>query len=405
MLAVLGTAAGLERPWLESCKESHAFPVLEALLGGKEGVGMEGYKEAVQGVRAATLLEAKCYIALSLLIAISGLSRRVSPLCGASPETCYCYTPVRRLFYRKLLGIFRIYLDPSFLGNCAELVFAEALADHPLVAHDPDPILEKLASCGAREYERRRTSAPVSRTFGKIHGFLKRIYSIDPAKTHHSLTFRYTPILPGPGLSAIIVIPGWLSVDMDMQQVWAGVQAFGLPARVTSLVWDCDSVVSVALGGVVTKFHKACNKAKFTGRQLAWQIASQAFGVGPVSLIGFSLGSRVIYYTLMELYDMAESQIYIQDVILLGGAAKNDPVIWSELLTQVAGRAVNVHSSNDLVLKRIYNLAMLGKPTPVGQGPIECERVENFDASSYVGGHGEHMTQLKRTLQLIGFQG
>jgi hypothetical protein len=192
---------------------------------------------------------------------------------------------------------------------------------------------------------------------------------------------------------------------MDMLQTWSGMQAYGMPGRVSALMWDCDSVVSVALSAIVTKFHKACNKAKFTGRQLARQIASQSFGVGPVSLIGFSLGSRVIYYTLMELYDMGESQVYIQDIVLLGGAAKNDPVIWSELLTQVAGRAVNVHSSHDLVLKRIYNLAMLGKPTPVGQGPVECERVENYDASSYVAGHGEHMIQLKKTLQLIGFQG
>lgn len=405
MLTVLRTAAGLERTWLESCGEGKVLTQLETLLEGEEIEGLERYNEALQDVRAATLLEAKCYVALSLVIAISGLSRQISPLCNSLPEVCYCYSPIRRLFYRKLLAVFRVYLDPCFLGNSAELVLAEALADHPLVSHDPDPILEKLASCGAQEYERRRTSASVSRTFDKIHGFLKRIYSTDPTKTHHSLTFHYTPILPGPSLSAIIVIPGWLSADMDMQQVWTGIRALGLPARVSSLLWDCDSVVSVALSAVVTKFHKACNKAKFTGRQLARQIASQSFGVGPVSLIGFSLGSRVIYYALMELYALAEPQIYLQDIVLLGGAAKNDPVIWTELLTQVAGRVINVHSSNDLVLKRIYNLAMLGKPTPVGQGPIECERVENFDASSYVGGHGEHMTQLKKTLQLIGFQG
>lgn len=379
--------------------------MLKSLLGNRVPIGPEDYKAAVQEIRSATLLEAKCYTVLSLVIAISGLGKLISPLCSELEESCYCYTPIRRLFYRKILSVFRIYLDQSYLGNSAESVLAESLSDHPLVAHDPDPILEKIASYGPQEYERKRTSASVSRTFAKIHGFLKRIYSTDPAKTHHSLTFHYTAILQSPALSTTIVIPGWLSADMDMLQAWGGMQAYGMPGRVSALMWDCDSVVSVALSAIVTKFHKACNKAKFTGRQLARQIASQSFGVGPVSLIGFSLGSRVIYYTLMELYDMGESQVYIQDIVLLGGAAKNDPVIWSELLTQVAGRAVNVHSSHDLVLKRIYNLAMLGKPTPVGQGPVECERVENYDASSYVAGHGEHMIQLKKTLQLIGFQG
>ena len=381
--------------------------LIESFLGEKSRVlPKEEYTETVQNIRSTTLIDTKCFIAISLLIVITGLSGKISPINSEKwSENGYKYDPIRRLFYRKLMSMFRIYLDVSYLGNAAEAVLAEVLEDHPLVAHEPDPILEKIASYGVQEYERKRTSAAVSRTFDKIHGFLRRIYSTDPSKTHHSLTFYYTPIVSPPGLSQVIVIPGWLSVDIDMQQNWAGIGDYGVPQRVTSLVWDCDSVTSVALSPVVTKFHKACNKAKFTGRQLAYQIASHAFGLGPVSLIGFSLGSRVIYYTLMQLYEMDETHLYIQDIVLLGGAAKNDPVIWNELLTQVAGRAVNVHSSNDLVLKRIYNLAMLGKPTPVGQSPIECERIENYDASSYINGHGDHMCQLKTTLQLIGFQG
>ena len=156
--------------------------------------------------------------------------------------------------------------------------------------------------------------------------------------------------------------------------------------------------------GAVMNFHRVCEKAKFAGKQLARHIASQAFGLGPVSLIGFSLGARVIYYALKTLSELAESRVFIQDVILLGGAVQNDANTWAELLTQVAGRAINVYSRHDLVLKGVYSLAMLGKSRPVGQGPVPCCGMQNFDASSYVKGHKEHTRKLAKTLQILQYQ-
>ena len=119
-----------------------------------------------------------------------------------------------------------------------------------------------------------------------------------------------------------------------------------------------------------------------------------------MSLIGFSLGARVIYCALKTLSELPESRIYIQ----VGGAVQNSANTWAELLTQVAGRAINVYSRHDLVLKGVYSLAMLGKSRPVGQGPVPCCGMQNFDASSYVKGHKEHTRKLAKTLQLLQYQ-
>ena len=353
------------------------------------------FASEIQRLKISFPIESKCLISLSLLLMLTGT------YCS---EVGYDYSAVRRLLYRRVLRRVRVYVDESYFSNSAEAAVASWLAEHPLVAHEPDEVMQKLARYGAAEYERRRTATSLSHTLDKVSGFFKRIYSSNPSTTHTSVIYHYEQITFHPSLSLTILISGWLSVNKDMKRKWNGLREYAIPCRATALIWDADSLKSLALSGAVLNFHRACSKAKFAGRQLASHIAKQAFGMGPVSLIGFSLGARVIYHALLALCELEEPRVHVQDVILLGGAVKNDPTIWSELVTQVAGRAINIYSHNDLVLKRIYNLAMLGKPKPVGQGPVACSRIENYDVSSYVKGHKEHTRKLATTLQVINFQ-
>lgn len=353
-------------------------------------------KAEIQRLEAAFPLESKSLACLSLLLCLTGTFPHVP-----SPVP-YSFSPPDRLLYRKTLKSLRIYVDEGHFANCAEGIVARYIGNHPLVAHEPDEVLQTLARYGVKEYERRRTATTAAHTFDKIKGFFTRIYSTHPSTTHTSLIYSYIPLTSSPSLSLTIVIPGWLSVHKDMQWKWQGLLTYAIPCKVTALRWDADSLKSLALSGAVMNFHRACKKAKFAGKQLARHIASQAFGMGPVSLIGFSLGARVIFHALKALSELSESRIYVQDVILLGGAVQNDANLWAELLPQVAGRVINVYSRHDLVLRRIYTLAMLGKP--VGQGPVRCCGLQNFDASSYVKGHKEHTRELAKTLNLLHYQ-
>lgn len=396
------TSLTRETVWLLNNRESDLLVTLKSLLGVEKCLENGHFLSITRNFPVYLELESKCLVALSLLLVITGTYSLFLPHYCGYIEGKYEYSPVRRVLYRRVMRRLRVFVEESYIANSAEWVLGEYLGEHPLVAREPDEILQKLARYGVEEYERRRTSAGLSRAIDKFHGFFHRIYTPDPTLTHSHLQYRYIPLTSHPSLSLLIAIPGWLSADKDMKRKWNGLLNYAVASRITALVWDADTMKSIS--GTVVSFRRACGKAKFAGKQLARHISSHSFGLGPVSLIGFSLGARVIYHTLKELHELSSGEIFIQDVILLGGAVKNDPVMWSELLTEIAGRAVNVYSRCDLVLKRMYGLAMLGKRKPVGRGAVMCGKMENYDASSYISGHKEHTRQLTRTLQVIQYQ-
>ena len=56
--------------------------------------------------------------------------------------------------------------------------------------------------------------------------------------------------------------------------------------------------------------------AKKSGEILAYAIASQIpFGAQSISLVGFSLGSQVLYSCLYKLRELSEENEYIKDII------------------------------------------------------------------------------------------
>jgi hypothetical protein len=154
----------------------------------------------------------------------------------------------------------------------------------------------------------------------------------------------------------------------------------------------------------ISDFKTGCHQAKFAGTQLARLIINQGFGQGPVNIVGFSLGCRVAYYVCKELARIAPGKHIIHNLLLLGGAAKNDPAKWDIALGCVAGRAINVYSQQDSVLYWLYQVVMFHQPAPIGLGPIRSDRFENFDATSYIAGHQEHRTRLSETLIRVQLQ-
>jgi len=126
-------------------------------------------------------------------------------------------------------------------------------------------------------------------------------------------------------------------------------------------------------------------KATQTGIILADLIArtkNQSF-----TLMGHSLGARVIYYALENLSTKEEK--YIDDVYLLGGAMEHhDDEGWEKATKAVNGCIYNAYSKNDKILKYLFKGAKLGK-TAVGYSPIQYEsnNIVNVDASHLVHDH------------------
>jgi hypothetical protein len=76
----------------------------------------------------------------------------------------------------------------------------------------------------------------------------------------------------------------------------------------------------------------------------------RSLGVRPMTLIGISLGARVIFYALKE----QKAFGIVQDVLLLGTTLTASTRTWCETRSVVSGRYVNAYARNNWVLIPCY---------------------------------------------------
>ncbi|CAJ1460756.1 unnamed protein product [Effrenium voratum] len=73
------------------------------------------------------------------------------------------------------------------------------------------------------------------------------------------------------------------------------------------------------------------------GKCLAHVLADrQTVGQRPVTLIGHSMGARLLVYCLCELYDMGEFHV-VDDVVLLGTPVTTEATKWQKAGVLIAG--------------------------------------------------------------------
>ncbi|KAL6935408.1 hypothetical protein ACO0R3_000451 [Hanseniaspora guilliermondii] len=167
--------------------------------------------------------------------------------------------------------------------------------------------------------------------------------------------------------------------------------AIQLPMALSKLGYLIDNPWNVSL-----------DRAWNSGILLAQFLMEKNLGSRPVTLVGFSLGSRVIYYCLKELAKKGCTGI-IENVIILGA-----PVVYNkdELVmcrSVVAGRFVNGYSEKDWILGYLFRATAGGISTVAGLSPIENEGIENFDCSDIVNGHMGYRKNIPKILKKLGF--
>jgi hypothetical protein len=118
--------------------------------------------------------------------------------------------------------------------------------------------------------------------------------------------------------------------------------ALQLPIVLTKLAYLIDNPWTVSLA-----------RADLAGLILADSLIDRNLGSRPITLVGFSLGSRVIYACLRELAKRGQCGI-IQNVYLFGSPMvfKKDEYI--QCRTVVSGRIVNGYATNDWILGMYY---------------------------------------------------
>ncbi|CAI4216786.1 unnamed protein product [Parascedosporium putredinis] len=168
--------------------------------------------------------------------------------------------------------------------------------------------------------------------------------------------------------------------------------ALQLPVVLTKLSYLIDNPWAVSL-----------DRATAAGLILADSLIDRNLGTRPVTLVGYSLGSRVIFSCLQEL---AKKGAYglVQNVYLFGSPVVVKKDEYLKARTVVSGRFVNAFNRNDWILGYLFRLTNGGIRRVAGLGPLdECPWIENVDVTALVNGHMDYRTKMPRLLRECGW--
>ncbi|XP_041860125.1 transmembrane and coiled-coil domain-containing protein 4 [Melanotaenia boesemani] len=254
--------------------------------------------------------------------------------------------------------------------------------------------------------------------------------------------FEFLPLSSGKHLHLTITVTGWLCSGKynSFQAPWCSLGECGeqycllwesrflrdLGSAMTSLLDGLVSMVAqealkyTVLSGIVTALtwpasllgaasvidNPWCvclNRSAEVGKHLAQVLRSRRQGKRPVSLIGFSLGARVIYYCLQELATEEGSEGVVEDVVLLGAPVDGSEKAWERMVKVVAGKIVNGYCRGDWLLGFLYR-SSAAQLSVAGLQPINIHdrRIINVDLSSVVKGHLDYMRQMDTILVAVG---
>ncbi|KAG2022406.1 DUF726 domain-containing protein [Coprinopsis cinerea AmutBmut pab1-1] len=197
--------------------------------------------------------------------------------------------------------------------------------------------------------------------------------------------------------SALKILTGEVLSQIGMTVLSATV----MTGLVSALQWP---IILTKLGYLIDNpWSNALDRAKLAGKVLADTLIQRHLGVRPISLIGFSLGARVIYYALLELSRQKQYGI-VQDVFLLGATVTMPLSSWLETRSVVSGRYVNAYARNDWVLNYLFRATAGGVGTVAGLRPVEgVPGLENVDVTDKIAGHMSYRTFMPLILDQLGF--
>lgn len=150
-------------------------------------------------------------------------------------------------------------------------------------------------------------------------------------------------------------------------------------------------------------FSVAKSRSDKAGLVLADALINKAQGERPVTLIGYSLGARLIYSCLMSLAERGAFGL-VESVILMGTPGPSDATVWRAMRSVVAGRFVNVYSENDYILAFLYRTSAIQYGVAGLQEIQDVKGIENVNVSDLVSGHLRYQYLAGAILEKIGFE-
>ncbi|KAF4635456.1 hypothetical protein G7Y89_g2633 [Cudoniella acicularis] len=168
--------------------------------------------------------------------------------------------------------------------------------------------------------------------------------------------------------------------------------ALQLPVVLTKLAYLIDNPWTVSL-----------DRANMAGLILADSLIDRNLGTRPITFVGYSLGSRVIFSCLKELSKKGAYGL-VQNVFLFGSPVVANRDEYLKARSVVAGRFVNGYATNDWILGYLFRLTSGGISRVAGLAPIEnIPELENINVTEFVPGHMSYRTAMPRLLREVGW--
>ncbi|XP_073973426.1 transmembrane and coiled-coil domain-containing protein 4-like isoform X2 [Rhodnius prolixus] len=147
-----------------------------------------------------------------------------------------------------------------------------------------------------------------------------------------------------------------------------------------------------------------CRRSAQVGKHLAEVLINREHGRRPVTLIGYSLGARAIFYCLREMSERENCTGVIQDAYLIGAPCTGNPVKWDKICKVVAGTITNAYCKTDWLLRFLYRTLSMPRGGVAGLQPIDInnKRLKNVDLSHIVSGHGDYPEKMQEILKELG---
>ena len=241
-------------------------------------------------------------------------------------------------------------------------------------------------------------------------------------------------------LRVTIAASGWLRKPEEVSQPWRyigkGTEGFALRWELEALIklgHSLETFVTSAAWGYAKKkiieqtvfaaftaalwplgllkiasvldnpYSVAKHRAEKAGEVLADALINKAQGERPVTLVGYSLGARLIYSCLQKL---AERRAFglIENVVIVGAPCPSDVADWRRIRSVVSGRVVNVFSTKDYILGFLYRTSSVQLGVAGLQPVIGVHGVQNVDVSELVDGHLQYRYLTGSILRKIGFE-
>lgn len=213
---------------------------------------------------------------------------------------------------------------------------------------------------------------------------------IRPWEGHYANLERYSVQWESKNLIALsTAVEDWLKSKIAYQFMQMGAMMTVLGSLVTALT--LPAALLSASDIIDSKWAVALDRSDKAGKLLAEVILEGLHGNRPVTLIGFSLGARVVFKCLQYLAEAEGDHAgLVERVVLLGAPVSIKDENWMSARKMVAGRFVNAYSTNDWTLGVVFRANLVSQGL-AGIQPINAPGIENVDVTEIVENHAAYV--------------